>query len=150
MALPDSFLTQLPNGNTLGDEALIPTRSYVKLVDELLKAGVDIHTLLPGTGSGVAKVAFAKRPFTYTIYDWPGVPMLFQYMRSIGVSIEDCLTTFNWGVGYYIFVPVSEVERTLNIGRLAGYSLSEIGVVGEGERKVVFGPENNLVLRPPE
>src|SRR5262249_51164452 len=53
LALPDTFLTKLPSGQTLGEAALIPTRSYVALIEALLKADVDIHALLPGTGDGV-------------------------------------------------------------------------------------------------
>ncbi len=148
MELPDEFLTKLPNGKTLGDEALIPTRSYVALVEVLLEAQVNIHALLPGTGSGISKIAFDKRPFTYRIHTWVEVPPIFQFMRELGVSLEDCLTTFNWGIGYYIFVPPQEVERTLEIGRQAGYQLVDLGQVEEGERKVIFEPEN-IILNPP-
>ena len=62
LELPDKFLTKLPNGNTLGAEALIPTRSYVALVEALLEANVTINAILPGTGDGVGKIAFDKRP----------------------------------------------------------------------------------------
>jgi len=148
MALPEKFLTKLPNGNTLGEEALIPTRSYVALIEALLEAEVDIHALLPGTGSGVSKVAFDSRPFAYRIHTWVEVPPLFQFMREIGVSLEDCVTTFNWGIGYYIFVPSGEVERTIGIGSKAGYQLVDLGRVEEGERKVIFEPEG-ITLPPP-
>ncbi|MCX6759749.1 MAG: AIR synthase-related protein [Candidatus Nealsonbacteria bacterium] len=142
MALPDKFLTKLPNGKTLGDEVLIPTCSYIGLIETLLDMNIEIHALLPGTGSGVAKVAFDKRRFTYRIYSWLQVPVLFQYMRELGVSLRDCLTTFNWGVGYYIFVPPHEVREVIYRGEQEGYTLAEIGRVEEGERKVIFEPEN--------
>lgn len=148
LTLPDMFLTKLPNGNTLGDEALIPTRPYVALIEKLLEHEIEIHALLPGTGSGVAKIAFDKRPFMYFIHSWPEVPPIFLYMRELGVSLHDCLTTFNWGVGYYIFVPRREVRRVIALGEALGYKLMEIGRVEEGERKVVFIP-GNWVLRPP-
>jgi phosphoribosylformylglycinamidine cyclo-ligase len=144
----DQFLTKLENGNTLGEEALIPTRSYVALIEALLDNNVDVHALLPGTGSGVAKIAFDSRPATYRIHSWGTVPPLMQFMRSAGVSLEDCLRTFNWGIGYYIFVPQSEVERVVSLGTSAGYELMEVGRVEEGERKVVFEPEN-ITLAPP-
>ena len=148
MSLPEKFLTKLPNRNTLGEEALIPTRSYVGLVEALLEAEVDIHTLLPGTGSGISKVAFDKRPFTYRIHTWVEVPPLFQFMRELGVTLKDCLTTFNWGIGYYIFIPPHEVVRTIEIGQKTGYELFNIGRVEKGERKVIFEPEN-IILSPP-
>jgi len=148
LVLPDKFLTRLPNGNTLGEEALIPTRSYVALVEALLEAEVDIHALLPGTGGGISKVAFDKRPFTYRIHTWVDVPLIFQFMRELGVKLEDCLTTFNWGIGYYIFVPLSEVKHVIDIGRKANYQLTDLGLVEEGERKVIFEPEG-VTLPPP-
>lgn len=149
LTLPEQFLTKLPNGNTLGEEALIPTRSYVALIKALLNKGADIvHALLPGTGSGVSKIAFDKRPFTYRIWQWVEVPPLFQFMRELGVSLEDCLTTFNWGIGYYIFVPEEEVETTLKVGKKAGYELYDLGLVEEGPRCVIFEPEK-ITLPPP-
>jgi phosphoribosylformylglycinamidine cyclo-ligase len=148
LELPDQFLTKLPGGNTLGAETLIPTRSYVALIETLLEAQVDIHALLPGTGSGVSKIAFDSRSATYRIRNWVEIPPLMQFMRSLGVSLEDCLRTFNWGIGYYVFLPKTEVERALKLGRAAGYELLEVGVVEEGERKVIFEPEN-ITLPPP-
>jgi phosphoribosylformylglycinamidine cyclo-ligase len=148
LELPDKFLTKLPNGRTLGEETLIPTRSYVALIEALLDAEVDIHALLPGTGSGVSKIAFDSRPATYRIHSWPSVPPLMEYMRSLGVSLEDCLRTFNWGVGYYVFLPHAEAARAIAIGKKAGYELLEVGRVEEGERQVIFEPEG-LTLPPP-
>ena len=148
LTLPDQFLHVLPNGRTLGEEALIPTRSYVALIEALLEAEIDIHALLPGTGDGVGKIAFDKRPFTYRIRRWVEVPLLFQFMREVGVTLEDCLKTFNWGIGFYIFVPEKEVDRTLETGQKAGYELCDLGEVEEGERCVIFEPEK-ITLPPP-
>ncbi|TSC81743.1 MAG: phosphoribosylformylglycinamidine cyclo-ligase [Parcubacteria group bacterium Gr01-1014_20] len=147
LTLPDQFLTKL-NGHTLGEEALIPTRSYVSLVKALLDEEIDIHAFLPGTGSGLSKIAFDKRPFTYRIHSWVNVPPLFKFMRELGVSLEDCLTTFNWGIGYYVFASPNVVPEVLFIGERAGYEVHDLGVVFEGERKVVFGPEK-ITLPPP-
>lgn len=149
LTLKDQFLHKLPNGNTLGEEALIPTRSYVALVEALLEAEIDIHAFLPGTGGGVGKVAFDKGPFTYRIHSWfDEIPPLFTFIRELGVSLQDCLTTFNWGGGYYVFVPLGEINRVLEIGRKAGYELLQVGVVERGLRRVIFEPEG-IVLSPP-
>ncbi len=149
MELPEEFLTKLPSGTTIGDEALIPTRSYVALVESLLDAGVDIHALLPGTGDAIGKIAFDKRPYTYRIHSWLPIPPLFTYYReALGVEIRDCLKTFNWGAGYYVFAPANEVERILSIGKAAGYDLMDVGTVEDGKREVIFGPEN-ITLPPP-
>jgi phosphoribosylformylglycinamidine cyclo-ligase len=149
MELPEQFLTKLPSGTTLGEEALIPTRSYVALIEALLDAEIEIHALLPGTGDGVGKIAFDKRPFTYRVHSWVKVPELFQFYREkIGISLMDCLKTFNWGIGYYIFASGDETDRILKIGEKTGYELLDLGMVEQGERKVIFEPEN-IVLPPP-
>jgi len=149
LELPKQFLTRLPNGNTLGQEALIPTRSYVALIETLLRAKIKIHALLPGTGDGVGKIAFDKRPFTYRIHSWLPVSPLFKFFHEqVGVSLENCLKTFNWGVGYYLFVPKEEVAKILKIGKDIGYKLADIGIVEKGERKVIFEP-GNITLAPP-
>jgi phosphoribosylformylglycinamidine cyclo-ligase len=142
LALPDKFLHVLPNGKTLGEEALIPTRSYVALVEALLEKGIEIHALLGGTGGGISKIAYAKKRFTYRVKRWvEEIPPLFRFMLEVGVSLKDCLTTFNWGIGFYIYVPEKEVERTIKTGRAAGYDLIDLGQVETGERGVIFEPE---------
>ncbi len=152
LELPEQFLTKIPNGNTIGEEALIPTRSYVALVEALLASKVKIHTLLPGTGDGVGKIAFDKRPFTYRIHSWLKIPPLMEYFHKIlKVPTIDCLKTFNWGVGYYIFAPREEVAKILKIGKNEGYELADIGIVEKGkenQRQVIFEPEK-IILTPP-
>jgi len=142
LALKNRFLHQLPNGKTLGEEALIPTRSYVRLVEALLEKNIEIHSLLGGTGGGISKIAYPKKPFTYRVKKWvEEIPPLFRFMLEVGVSLKDCLTTFNWGIGFYVFVPEHEVDRTIKTGKKAGYDLIELGQVEAGERCVVFEPE---------
>jgi len=142
LTLKDKFLQLLPNGKTLGDEALIPTRSYVRLVEALQKENIEIHSLLGGTGGGISKIAYAKKPFTYRITAWVDeVPPLFRFMLETGVGLKDCLTTFNWGIGFYMFVPEKESARAIRTGRKAGYDLIDLGQVEKGERRVIFEPE---------
>jgi phosphoribosylformylglycinamidine cyclo-ligase len=142
LKLKDKFLHLLPNGNTLGEEALIPTRSYVGLVETLLEANIEIHSFLGGTGGGISKIAYDKKPFIYRVKKWVDeIPPLFLFMLEEGVSLKDCLTTFNWGIGFYIFVPEKEAERTIETGRKAGYELLDLGQVEPGERRIIFEPE---------
>lgn len=149
MELPEKFLAKLPNGNTLGEEVLIPTRSYVALIESLLDNEVDIHALLPGTGDGVGKLAFDKRPFTYSVHSWLSVPPLMTYFREqLGLSLTDCLKTFNWGAGYYVFVSAADADRVVKLGTEAGYTMMDVGVVEDGKREVIFEPEN-ITLNPP-
>lgn len=149
LELKDQFLTKLPSGKNLGQEALIPTRSYVKLIETLQENQIKIHALLPGTGDGVGKIAFDKRPYTYRIHSWLPVPPLMQYFKDeLNIGLEDCLKTFNWGVGYYIFAAANEAEKIIKLGQAAGYNLAQIGRVEAGKRQTIFEPEN-ITLNPP-
>lgn len=149
MELQDKFLTKLPNGKSLGAESLIPTQSYVRLIEALQEAQVDIHALLPGTGDGVGKLAFDKRHFSYRVHSWiEKIPPIFLFMQELGISLQDCLKTFNWGIGYYIFIPKSSVDQVLKIGFEAGYELLDLGIVEDGRRQVIFEP-GNITLPPP-
>lgn len=151
MELPNRFYTPVPGGRTLGEEVLTPTRCYVALVEMLLEREIEIHTLLPGTGGGIAKIAFDKRPFTYHIHSWPeDIPPIFPFIRDVlRVPLLDCLTTFNWGIGYYLFVPAKSVVRTMDIGEACcDLEMIDLGMVTEGERKVIFSPED-ITLPPP-
>ncbi len=148
MELPEKFLTKLPSGTTLGESALIPTRSYVKLIEHLQEGAITIHALLPGTGDGVGKLSFDKRPFSYRIHSWLAVPELMQFFRSQGLSLLDCLKTFNWGAGYYIFAPKDQVDQIIKIGTAAGYTLADVGTVESGTRQTIFEPEK-IILPPP-
>ena len=149
LTLPDKFMGKLPSGKIIGEELLTPTRSYVGLVEALLDDSVHVSALMPGTGDGVSKICKLGR-FTYRIHSWVAVKEIFFFMREkFGIPIKDCLTTFNWGIGYYIFVRAGGVYRATEAARRAGFELIEIGDVREGDHQVIFGPENDLILEPP-
>lgn len=150
LELPNTFFTTLPDNTLLGEAALAETLCYVDLVAAMNEHNVRVHAYQPGTGGGVAKLAANKRSLTYRIHDWPEVPTIMRYMHEvIGVPIKDCLEAFNWGVGYYVIVPPFEAERACKIAREAGFEALIVGRVEEGERRVIFGPQNDLVLPPP-
>ncbi|MBI4128473.1 MAG: hypothetical protein HY460_00350 [Parcubacteria group bacterium] len=149
-ALSDHFQTRLSNGRTLGEEVLIPTRSYVELVQALLSAGVKVHAFQPITGSGLSKIAAAKWTFRYRIHTWPEFPMIFQFIQELGVPLGDMLTMFNCGIGYVAILPRSEVSRAITAAQEAGYDLIEIGLVEEGVRSVFFQPEGMTLPSPEE
>ena len=150
MGLPDKFLTKLPSGKTLGDEVLTPTLSYLKAIEAMVKAEIEIHGLLPGTGDGLAKLASDKRNFTYWIHTWhTEFSPAIELMRSLGVSLQDLLSTFNCGGGYYVFVPEHERYDALFALRDAGFKAWEAGRVREGYRETFFQLSGGVILPPP-
>jgi len=150
MEQEEGFMAKLPNGNTLGAEALIPTISYVQLIEDVQEAEIELAGVLPATGDGIAKLAADPRSFTYRIHTWwPDLPPLMQYMLDIGVSLETCVTTFNMGTGLFLFVKPERVDKLIEVGENAGYDMLEVGRVEEGERMTIAGPFGDLKLPPP-
>ena len=157
MQLPDGFLTKL-NGRTVGEEALIPTRSYIGLVGALLDQEINIHAILPVTGDGIGKLAADDR-FHYTVDQWlpdDKIPPLFRFMREVvGMPKKDIAETYNNGMGYIFIVPPSEARKVLDVGaktRIDGeegyYDPMIIGRVEEGQAGTHFVPWD-LYLQPP-
>jgi phosphoribosylaminoimidazole (AIR) synthetase len=66
----------------------------------------------------------------------------------LGLPLLDCLKTFNWGAGYYMFVSKQDVDAVIKLGKKAGYQLADVGFVEDGNRQVVFEP-GDIVLPPP-
>ena len=144
LQLQEQFLTKLPDGRTYGEHALLPTQEYVTMMSALQDRGVPIVAALPGTGGGVAKLASGKVPLTFAITAWPEfekTPPLFQCLRELGVSWRDLVTTFNMGMGYYLFVTAENEERTIQTVREAGYEgVMSVGDVREGAHGVLWQP----------
>jgi len=150
MGLPDAFMTKLPDKLTLGEHTLIPTRSYVALMEAWQNAGVFINAFQPITGDGVAKIAFDKKPLTYRITNWPEeIPLIFQFMmEKFGLSKKGCLRAFNTGIGCVGFFTPKQAERAIEVGEKAGYEMYELGRVEEGERQTIFEPWGGIKLEP--
>ncbi len=156
MELPEGFLTKL-NGRTVGEECLIPTRSYSGLVEALIDADVDVHAFLPMTGDGIGKFASDDR-FHYDVREWlpeEKMPPLFRFMEEIGMPREGIAKTFNCGIGYVVIVPFHEVEKVFDIGnktKIDGeegfYNPTFLGEVEEGDAGTYFAPWG-LNLPPP-
>lgn len=158
LKLPLQFLTKLPSGQLLGEAMLKPTRCYTGLMATLLDAGLCIHALLPGTGDGVAKLAYDKRGYTYVVDYWPEVPEIFRFFyeklerrKDIQDPLRECLKTFNWGVGYYIFAPKEEEASIRHLAEQVGYKTWRLGHVSSGKRGTLYKPQYHspLFLPPP-
>jgi phosphoribosylformylglycinamidine cyclo-ligase len=143
---------------TFGEEALIPTRSYVNLVEALTDGGIDVHAFLPMTGSGAGKPASDGRYF-YKIdkwWDYGEFPPLMQFMvEFFGMTRNNLLQTFNCGGGYMAIMPRQDAERALHIasqtlilGEEGFHSGIVAGEVQEGNPGTYFGPWD-IYLPPP-
>lgn len=151
MGLAEKFLTKVPKGKTLGEEILAPPRPFVQFVEKLIPEQIALHGIIPAGDGGVASLLhFERRPFTYCIETWPfDVPPVFRFLQDgLHIPIGDILMNVNWGIGCYIVAPKASVETILAVGKKLKFPLYELGYVAMGQRKVIFRPENDLVIYP--
>lgn len=141
--LPKGYATKLSNGKTFGESLLIPTHIYAKLVQNLFKAGIDIHYMVNITGHGWRKLMRANRNFSYLIEKIPKVQPLFDFIQKYsGNSDEEMYGTFNMGAGFAVFVPQRYVKKTLEIVKKNKFKALNAGVVEKGKKQVIIKPKN--------
>lgn len=149
LALTDRFLTPVPGGASFGEEVLVPTRSYARLVEAVIAANIPVAAFAPITGGGLGKLA-AAAPFTYVLERWPErIPPVFPFLLERGISLKDCLSAFNWGIGACFIVWERYLDELLAVGRGAGYELYHLGHVENGKPRAVAEWAGGLVIEPP-
>jgi len=142
--LPDGYLTKMDDGRSYGETLLDPTYIYVALIEECQKQGVDIHYAVNITGHGWRKLMRATKPFQYVIEKLPQQPQIFDVIQKYG-NIEDreMFGNFNMGAGFALYVPYSNVHKTLRIARESGYNAIYCGYVHQSNtKKVIISPKN--------
>ena len=124
---------------TLGEALLTPTRSYVKPVLALLKAGARIRSISHITGGGFYENIPRSLAAGMTARIERGavqVPPIFDILaREGGIPERDMFNTFNMGVGMCLTVAAEDVDLALDsladAGEDGAYALGEIAR-GEG------------------
>jgi phosphoribosylformylglycinamidine cyclo-ligase len=140
-ALPDRYLTVLPNGRRLGEELLTPARIYVPCVRELQDEGIPVHYAVHVTGHGWRKLMRAVEPFTYRL-DWiPEPPLIFDFLLDRGpIEDREAYATFNMGAGFALFLPPRFVDVAVRIARAHGINAGQAGTVEKGPKQVIIEP----------
>lgn len=145
---PRLLLGLQSDGQVFGEALLVDPACPLELVEALLENEIRIHAMLPGSGGGVSKIAYDKRDLKIVIKKWPEILPVFEYIRkNLDFSLEHCLKVFNWGIGWYVYLPRHEVDRALEASASTLMPLKELGWVESGKRGVDF---QGLWLDPPE
>jgi phosphoribosylformylglycinamidine cyclo-ligase len=124
----------LPDGRTLGEELLIPTRIYHESLE--VCAACTVHGMAHITGGGLLNfLRLSQYGFDFT--DPLPVMPLFHYLQERGnVSREEMYRTFNMGMGYAYIVPeasMDELRRIVPDARVVGICEQRPGVRLKGE-----------------
>jgi len=139
--LPDGYATALPSGRSFGDALLDPSVIYVRLVAELLAAGVPVSYCSHITGHGLLKLMRPDRRLTYRIASLPPVPEVLTFMvDQAGMDAAEAYRTFNMGAGFAVYTGAGTGEQVAEIARRLGYDALVAGAVEEGPRQVVIEP----------
>ena len=118
-------------GKSLGETLLAPTRIYVKAVQSVLKAGVDIHAISHITGGGfyenVPRMMTEGLTAQIKLDSFPRLPIFQLIMDKGNIPERDMYNTFNMGIGMIMAVPAEQADAAM--AALAAY----------GEKAYVIG-----------
>lgn len=141
--LPEGYSTKLSDGTTFAEALLSPTHIYVNLVQDLFDGGIDIHYMVNITGHGWRKLMRANKDFTYLINQTPDVPEIFIFIQEKSrQSDEEMYGYFNMGAGFAIYLPEDQIEKAREIAEKNNLKSWKVGVIEEGERKVIIKSKN--------
>ena len=124
-------------GCTLGEALLVPTRIYVRAIEALATAGVDVHAISHITGGGFYEnVPRMMQPGLTARIDVSAFPMprIFDIIQKTGnIPVRDMYNTFNMGIGMIAAVPAAEADQAIATLKAAGETAYLIGSVVNGE-----------------
>lgn len=142
--LPKGYLTEVSNGRTFGEMLLDPTYIYVRLVEDCLNAGINIHYAVNITGHGWRKLMRAPQPFTYVIERLPKELPIFEFIQEHGpLDDKEAYGNLNMGAGFALYIPRLQVGKVLQIAASLGFEGTDAGyIVMTKEKKVVIQPKS--------
>lgn len=141
-SLPDGYFTELSSGKIFGEELLVPTTLYTRVLMDML-AKAKVHYLSPITGHGWRKIMRAKKEVSYVIDNVPEPGELFDFLvEKSGVPDSEAYFTWNMGVGYVVVAPRESVDSLLSVSESHSIKAIELGKVEEGKKKVDIMPKN--------
>lgn len=141
--LPKGYATKLFNGKMYGEALLTKTNIYAKLIQALLKAGIDIHYISNITGHGLRKIMRARQNYTYVVEKiFEPQPIFAFIQKHANLSDGEMYGIYNMGMDYAIFLPKKDVRQAQKIICKQGFESLDAGAVEKGPRQVIIQPKN--------
>ncbi|HEY3526936.1 MAG TPA: phosphoribosylformylglycinamidine cyclo-ligase [Nitrososphaeraceae archaeon] len=138
----------------LGEEMLVPTRIYVKPVNEILKneSSIPIHGLAHITGGAFTKLLRLNGRMRYNLKNLPSPSGIFKQIAEDGpVGMKEMYRTFNMGIGFCVIAPSESVDSICRVFRKHRMLCREIGVVddntGRGEVSATLQGKEKILAR---
>lgn len=127
------YYEQMPDGKTLGEELLTPTRIYNEVLS--VTASCEVHGMCHITGGGLLNLNRLGQA-GFSIDDPINPHGIFEWIAAVGnVEQEEMYRTFNMGMGYVFIVPEKSVDSILHLipdAQIVGKVVEEPGVWLDG------------------
>ena len=128
-------------GRTLGEELLIPTRLYPKIILPVLSK-FEIKAMVHITGGGFQENLPRPLPENLAVRIDPAaweVPAVFRLLQKWGgVETAEMYRTFNMGIGLAVVVAADEAEALRVELDAAGEKVYNLGRLEEGPRRTIL------------
>ena len=128
-------------GASIGETLLTPTKIYVKPILELLEK-VDVKGISHITGGGFYENIPRSIPDGLCARirkeDVRILPIFDLIAKTGNIPERDMFNTFNMGVGMSVVVDPADVDKALEILKAHGEDAYVMGVIEEGEEKVIL------------
>jgi len=133
---------QKPGSTTLADALLIPTKLYFAIISKLLGGGINLHGVAHITGGGfyenINRIIPENLNASINMGSWE-IPGIFNFLKYAGnISKNEMFRVFNMGIGMVLIIDPADYAKVKKISSLAGEEVSKIGIVTEGNGKVVI------------
>ena len=123
-------------GATLGETLLTPTKIYVKAIQAMLDAQIDIRAVSHITGGGfyenVPRMMTEGLTAVIDLKSFPRPPIFDLIQEKGNVPERDMYNTFNMGLGMIFAVPAGEADAAIRALQAAGETGYIVGLVVEG------------------
>ena len=129
-------------GETLGEALLTPTKIYVKALSTLKNNGIRVKACSHITGGGFYENIPRMLPdgmHANIKKNSYAVPPIF-HMLSVDGDIEEQMMykTYNMGIGMMIAVAPEDVNKAMELIKLAGETPYVVGEIVEGEKGITL------------
>ena len=128
---PDQNNGTEPSANSLGEALMAPTRIYVKSIQQVLTAGIEIKALAHITGGGLTENIPRVLPDGICAKLWEKNwyrPEIFNWLQRGGnVASDEMHRVFNCGIGMVAIVDPEHLDATLSEFNNAGEKAWHIG-----------------------
>ncbi|MDO5520680.1 MAG: phosphoribosylformylglycinamidine cyclo-ligase [bacterium] len=127
-------------GATLGETLLTPTKIYVNALKSLKTGGIEIKACSHITGGGFYEnIPRMLQDGMHAVvnknsYD---VPPIFKMLSTDGNIKEEMMyNTYNMGIGMIVAVDKEDVDKAMNLIKIAGETPYVVGEIKAGEKGV--------------